>query len=258
MGKLTGKVAVITGGTGGIGKETAAVFLKEDAKVVLVDLNEDLLFTVKEELSALGEIITVQADVTNENEVESYVKTAVDAFGRIDVFFNNAGTEGKVAPIVEQRVEDFDQVMAVNVRGVFLGLKHVLPIMMKQQSGSIINTSSVAGWKGSPGVSPYVTSKHAVVGLTKTAAIEAAPANIRVNSIHPSPVNTRMMRSLEAGYRPDDAESAKAALEKAIPLGRYGETSDIAKLALFLASDDSSFISGSQYRIDGGMAASSN
>jgi 3alpha(or 20beta)-hydroxysteroid dehydrogenase len=258
MQRLLDKVAVITGGTGGIGKETAAVFLKEGAKVVLVDLCEDTLHSVKNELADFGEVVTVQADVSNEPEVEKYVNSAVQHFGRIDIFFNNAGIEGKVAPIIDQSIEDFDKVMAVNVRGVFLGLKYVLRVMMKQKSGSIINTSSVAGWKGSPGVAPYVASKHAVAGLTKTAAVEAASANVRVNSIHPSPVNTRMMRSLEAGFNPEDAQSAKTKLEKSIPLGRYGETRDIAKLALFLASDESSFISGSQYRIDGGMSAASN
>lgn len=166
------------------------------------------------------------------------------------MFFNNAGIEGKVAPITDQKIEDFDKVISVNVRGVFLGLKYVLKEMTKQGHGSVINTSSVAGLGGSPNVSPYIASKHAVVGLTKAAAIEVAHANVRVNSIHPSPVNTRMMRSLEEGLETDEASMAKA-----IPLGRYGESSDIANLVLFLASDESSFITGSQYRIDGGMAA---
>ena len=162
----------------------------------------------------------------------------------------NAGIEGKVAPIIEQNIEDFDKVISVNVRGVFLGLKYVLSVMTKQGSGSIINTSSVAGLQGSPGVSPYITSKHAVVGLTKAAAVESASANVRVNSIHPSPVNTRMMRSLEEGL-----EVEQETLAQSIPLGRYGESSDIANLVLFLASDESSFITGVQYRVDGGMGA---
>ncbi|MCU9612402.1 SDR family oxidoreductase [Caldibacillus lycopersici] len=255
MGKLDGKVAVITGGAGGIGKETAALFLKEGARVVLVDLFEDSLQKTKTELHTYGEVLTVQADVSKEADVKNYVKTTVDHFGKIDVFFNNAGIEGKVAPIVEQTVEDFDKVIAVNVRGVFLGLKHVLNVMNSQGYGSIINTSSVAGLHGSEGVSPYVASKHAVVGLTKSAALEAAHANVRVNSIHPSPVNTRMMRSLEAGFNPEDAEAVKEELAKSLPLGRYGEPSDIAKLVLFLASDDSEFITGAQYRVDGGQGA---
>ncbi|MEH7393554.1 SDR family NAD(P)-dependent oxidoreductase, partial [Bacillus sp. JJ1474] len=241
---------VITGGAGGIGKVVAERFLKEGAKVVLVDLFEESLLKAKDELASLGEVLTVQADVSKESDVENYVKKALEHFGKIDVFFNNAGIEGKVAPLVDQKIEDFDKVISVNVRGVFLGLKYVLPVMTKQGYGSVINTSSVAGLEGSPGVSPYIASKHAVVGLTKASAIEVANANVRVNSIHPSPVNTRMMRSLEDGLNVEQEDLAKA-----IPLGRYGEPSDIANLVLFLASDESSFITGVQYRVDGGMGA---
>lgn len=248
VGRLQDKVAVITGGAGGIGKVTAKRFLDEGASVVLVDLFEDALAEAKKELG--DKVLTVQADVSKEEDVQKYVDKTVEQFGKIDIFFNNAGIEGKVAPITEQKVEDFDKVIAVNVRGVFLGLQKVLPVMIKQASGSIINTSSVAGLGGSPNVSPYITSKHAVVGLTKAAAVESAPHGIRVNSIHPSPVNTRMMRSLETGLEVDEATMAKS-----IPLGRYGESDDIASLVVFLASDESTFITGSQYRIDGGMAA---
>jgi 3alpha(or 20beta)-hydroxysteroid dehydrogenase len=255
MQRLNGKAAVITGGAGGIGKETAKQFLNEGAKVVIVDLFQESLDEAKAELDSLGEVIAVQGDVTKEEDVKNYVQKAVDAFGRIDIFFNNAGIEGKVQPIAETELEDFLKVQNVNVAGAFLGLKHVLPVMNKQESGSIINTSSVAGFGGTPGVAPYVTSKHALVGLTKVAALEAAPFNVRVNSIHPSPVNTRMMRSLEAGFAPDNAEGAQEQFAQGIPLGRYGESEDIANLVVFLASDDSKFITGSQYRIDGGMAA---
>ncbi|RUL47429.1 SDR family NAD(P)-dependent oxidoreductase [Lysinibacillus antri] len=251
MGKLSNKVTVITGGAGGIGKVTAETFLKEGAKVVLVDLFQEALDKAQADLAEFGEVLTVQADVSKEADVQNYVNKTVEAFGTIDVFFNNAGIEGKVAPLVDQKVEDFDLVMNVNVRGVFLGLKYVLPVMTKQGFGSVINTSSVAGLSGSPGVAPYITSKHAVVGLTKTAALEVTSSNIRVNSIHPSPVNTRMMRSLEEGMN-----VTQEAMAQAIPLGRYGESEDIAKLVLFLASDDSTFITGAQYRIDGGMGAS--
>ncbi|MEN8701871.1 SDR family NAD(P)-dependent oxidoreductase [Bacillus infantis] len=255
MARLEGKTAVITGGAGGIGKETAKQFLNEGAKVVIVDLFQESLDEAKAELDSLGEVISVQGDVTKEEDVKNYVQKAIDAFGRIDIFFNNAGIEGKVQPIAETDLEDFLKVQNVNVAGAFLGLKHVMPVMTKQESGSIINTSSVAGFGGTPGVAPYVTSKHALVGLTKVAALEAAPFNVRVNSIHPSPVNTRMMRSLEAGFAPDNAEGAQEQFAQGIPLGRYGESEDIASLVVFLASDDSKFITGSQYRIDGGMAA---
>lgn len=255
LSRLANKVALITGGAGGIGKVTAKRFLEEGAKVVLVDLFQEPLNQAKAELEAFGEVIVIQADVSQEEDVKNYVKKTVEKFGRIDVFFNNAGIEGKVAPITEQKVEDLDKVLAVNVRGVFLGLKHVLAVMKEQGSGSVINTSSVAGLSGSPNVTPYIASKHAVVGLTKATAVEVAPYKVRVNSVHPSPVNTRMMRSLEEGFAPGQAEAAKADMEKSIPLGRYGESEDISNLVLFLASDESAFITGVQYRVDGGMGA---
>lgn len=255
MARLKGKTAIITGGANGIGKVTAEKFLKEGARVTIVDMDQQALDETKSELEKHGEIISIEANVTEEADVKKYVDQTVDKFGTIDIFFNNAGIEGKVAPLPEQTLEDFQKVLNVNVQGAFLGLKYVMPVMAKQESGSIINTSSVAGFIGSPGVAPYVTSKHAVIGLTKTAALEVADSNVRVNSIHPSPVNTRMMRSLEKGFNPDDAEGARTQQEEAIPMQRYGESEDIANLVLFLASDESSFISGSQYRIDGGMAA---
>ncbi|SES28507.1 SDR family NAD(P)-dependent oxidoreductase [Salisediminibacterium halotolerans] len=255
MARLAEKAAIITGGANGIGKATAQRFLEEGASVTIVDLDQKALDEAKSELEKHGQVIALQADVTNEADVKQYVEKTVEAFGKIDIFFNNAGIEGKVKPLPEQTLDEFQSVMAVNVDGVFLGLKYVMPIMTKQGSGSIINHSSVAGFIGSPGVAPYVASKHAVIGLTKTAALEAAESNVRVNSIHPSPVNTRMMRSLEKGFSPDHAEAVKSQLEQDIPLHRYGESDDIANLVLFLASDESAFISGSQYRIDGGMSA---
>ncbi len=250
MRRLEDKVAIITGAAAGIGKETAKLFVKEGAKVVLADLDESDLAEVKSEIDNDDKVLTVVADVSKEEEVKKYVDKTMEAFGRIDVFFNNAGIEGEVNPITEQNIENLDQVYGVNIRGVFLGLKYVLRVMKKQGSGSVINTSSVAGFDGSINVSPYIASKHAEVGLTKAAALEVADYNVRVNSVHPSPVNTRMMRSLEEGLETDEETMAQS-----IPLGRYGESIDIANLVLFLASDESTFITGSQYRIDGGMAA---
>lgn len=255
MKRMQDKVIVITGGSGGIGKEVAARFLGEGASVVLVDVDQAGLDATRAELGADDRVLAVQADVTSEADVKRYTEAAMDRFGRIDVFFNNAGIEGKVAPLEQQPIEMFDKVIAINVRGAYLGLKHVLPHMYKRGAGSVINTSSISGLQGTPDILPYVTSKHAVTGMTKVAALEAARHGVRVNSIHPSPVNTRMMRSLEAGFDPDDAEAAKKMLTSLIPLGRYGETKDIANLVLFLASDDSSFITGVNYRIDGGMGA---
>lgn len=246
------KVVLITGGTGGIGEATAKLFLAEGAKVAVVGRDDKKLEEMSKEYEG---ILTIDGDVTNEEQVKNYVNKTVEKFGRIDIFFNNAGMEGKVKPLEDQSLEDFRKVLDVNVLGVFLGLKYVVPVMRKQGGGSIINTSSVAGLMGSPGVMPYVASKHAVIGITKTAALEVAKDKIRVNSIHPSPVETEMMRSLERGFNPDDANSAKKQQEAAIPLGRYAEPEEIGKLVLFLGSDDSKFITGSEYLIDGGLLA---
>jgi NAD(P)-dependent dehydrogenase (short-subunit alcohol dehydrogenase family) len=255
MNRLSDKIALITGGAAGIGLETARLFLSEGAKVALVDLKEDALAKAADSLKDLGEVLTVAADVSDADDAARYVKATTDRFGRIDIFFNNAGIEGKVAPIQDQKIADFDKVIAVNVRGPFLGLQNVLPVMLAQGSGSVINMSSIAGLQGSPNVAPYITSKHAVVGLTRAAAIEAGPKGVRVNSVHPAPVNTRMMRSLEEGFNPGHGEEVKAGLTASIPLGRYGESADVARLVLFLASDESSFITGAQYTVDGGLAA---
>lgn len=252
--RLKGKVAIITGAAAGIGKATAELFVKHGAQVMLVDINADEL---QQTASAFNQsdVQWIAADVADEAAVKDYVAQTVAHFGRVDVFFNNAGIEGKMGPISEQSLENFDRVMAVNVRGAFLGLKYVLKEMQKQGSGSIINMSSVAGLDGTATASPYVTSKHAVTGLSKCAALEVAAQNIRVNSVHPSPINTRMMRSIEELFNPGHAEEAKKKLERGVPMQRYGESAEVANLVLFLASDESSFITGSQYRVDGGMGA---
>lgn len=255
MKRLENKVAIITGGTGGIGKATVQRFLEEGAKVAVVDISNEALKTIKSEMASLGDLLLIHADVTQEDQVRDYVKRTIESFGAVDVFFNNAGIEGKIQPLIDVSLEDFEKVQAVNVRGVFLGLKHVLPIMIKQERGSIINMSSNGGLDGTPNLSPYITSKHAVSGMTKTAALEVAKYNVRVNSVHPCPVNTRMMRSIEAGFNPNDADSARKDFSGRIPLGRYAEAMEVANLVLFLASDESAFVTGAQYRIDGGMGA---
>jgi NAD(P)-dependent dehydrogenase (short-subunit alcohol dehydrogenase family) len=175
--------------------------------------------------------------------------------GRLDVLFCNAGTEGRIAPLAEMPVEDFDRVMAVNVRGVFLGLKHALPVMQRQGSGSIIITSSVAGFKGAAHLAPYAASKHAVVGLMRSAVLEAGASGVRINTIHPSPIETRMMRAIEHGRAPGAEAAAKQMISSRIPAGRYGTADEVAATALFLASDDSRYCTGGRYSVDGGMTA---
>lgn len=252
MKKLENKVVIITGGAGSIGKITAKLFLEEGAKIMLVDLSEETLKKTVQELNSEYVKYCV-ADVSKSKQVEYYINETVRQFGKIDVFFNNAGIEGVVKPITEYPEEIFDKVISVNVKGIWLGNKYVLAQM--NDGGSIIMTSSVAGLLGFAGLSAYVTSKHAVVGIMKTTAIEAAPRKIRVNSVHPAPVNNRMMRSIEESSSAGHSEEVKKQFEATIPLGRYAEPEEIAKLVLFLASDDSQYITGTTQVIDGGMNA---
>lgn len=253
--KLKGKVAIITGAAGDLGKAIAELFLKEGAKVALVDRDEQALALFAKNSSSHGEVFTVHADVTSEKDVTNYVDEVMHKWGRVDIFVNNAGMLGKVAPLIEQTLEDYDTIMNLNVKGVFLGFKKVLPVMIQQNSGSIINTSSVSGLIGSSGNSLYSATKHAVVGLTKTAALEVGKHSIRVNSVHPAPLDSTMMKKNEEGINSDNPSEVRERISSRIPLGRYGDLSEVAKLILFLASDDSQFITGSQYRIDGGMGA---
>ncbi|KAB7731080.1 glucose 1-dehydrogenase [Rudanella paleaurantiibacter] len=252
MKKLKGKVAVITGGAGSIGKITAKLFLDEGARVMLVDLSEEALKSAADELGGSEQVAWCAADVSQSADVQQYVNQTVERFGKIDVFFNNAGIEGVVKPIEDYPEDVFDKIVAVNIKGVWLGAKYVLPQM--NDGGSMIITSSVAGINGSPFVSAYITSKHANVGIMRAVAVEAAPRKIRVNSVHPSPVDNRMMRSLEEGFAPGHGTEAKKGLEATIPLGRYAQPEEIGQLVLFLASDDSKFITGTMQVIDGGLS----
>jgi len=252
MKKLENKVAIITGAAGSIGKTTAKLFLEEGAKVMLVDVSEDSLKTSADELNS-DHVKYCVADVSKAADVEQYVKETVKLFGKIDIFFNNAGIEGVVKPITDYPEEIFDEVISANVKGTWLGNKYALPQM--KDGGSIIMTSSLSGILGSVNLSAYITSKHAVVGIMRATTIEAAPRKIRVNSVHPGPVNNRMMRSIEEGEVAGHAEEVKKHLENTIPFGRYAEPIEIAKLVLFLASDDSQYITGTTQVIDGGISA---
>ncbi len=254
MGRLKDKVAIITGGAGGIGRATASLYAAEGAKVVLVDLDRAALDEAAKSLNNAN-VSVIAADVTKAEDVERYVQETVKRHGRIDIHFSNAGIEGKVSPIVDYPDEMFDKVMAVNVRGVWLGLKNVMPIMEKNGGGSIIITSSVAGLRGYAGLSAYVTSKHAVIGLMRTAVMEGTAKGIRVNTINPSPIDTRMMHAIEEGAAPGQTGEMRAHFESLIPAQRYGTSDEVANLALFLGSDESRFISGGVYTVDGGMTA---
>jgi NAD(P)-dependent dehydrogenase (short-subunit alcohol dehydrogenase family) len=253
MDRLQGKVALITGGAGGIGVAAGKLFAAEGADVLLVDINESALRDAVESIGS-NRVSYFVADVTQAGDNDAMVACAEERYGGVDVVLANAGIEGELAPIVDYDEARFDQVLNVNVKGVFLGLKSSIPALAKRGGGSIVITSSVAGVGGGPGMSAYVTSKHAVIGLMRSAARECAAQNIRVNTVNPSPVETRMMRSIE-GMMPLDSEQAKDAMQARIPFQRYGEPEEIAKVMLFLASDDASWVSGSVYMADGGQTA---
>lgn len=254
MGRIEGKVAVITGGAGYIGRAAAKLFVAEGGDVLLVDLDEEALKSACDEIGS-NRVSYCVADVTSAADNHAMIATAEERYGGVDILLANAGVEGEVKSIVDYDEARFDQVMAVNVKGPFLGLKAAIPAITKRGGGSIIITSSVAGINGGANVAPYVTSKHAVIGLMKSAAKECAAMNIRVNTVNPSPVESRMIRSLEEGYAPGQPELMKEKMQASIPLGRYAEPEDIAKLMLFLSSDDSAFITGSVYMADGGNTA---
>lgn len=254
MQRLLDKVAIITGGTGGIGLATAKLFLAEGAQVALVDLDQGSLDAAVTDIGS-ERSIGIAADVSDADQVAAFVEATMQKFGRVDVFFANAGIEGAVQPITEYSIDDFDRVMAVNVRGVWLGLKYVIPPMAASDGGSIILTSSMGGLRGMPRVSPYIASKHAVVGIMRSAAIECARLGIRVNTINPGPIETRMIDSIQEGYAPGATQIVRDKMEASLPMRRYGVPEEVARLALFLANDESSYCTGTTFPIDGGMSA---
>ena len=254
--EFTGKVALITGGGGGIGRAAAIGFAERGAKVMVVDRDATLGEASAELVRQRGgDAKFTPADVTKSADVQNYVKATLATYGRIDCFFNNAGIEGAVAPTYEYPEDIFDAVIAVNLKGVFLGLRHVLPVLIAQKSGTVVNTASVAGLFGGPGMPAYVASKHAVLGLTKTASNDVAGLGIRVNAVCPGPVETRMMRSLESQRNAANPEMVAAAYRGTIPTGRYATPEEVANVVIYLCSDLSSQITGSHIVIDGGRAA---
>lgn len=250
---LHGKVALVTGAAGLIGRTTARLLAERGASVAAVDMAGADFSTLKSMLPQGAGLLTIEADVTDEESVKSYVAKARQEFGHIDVFFNNAGIEGTVKPMAEYPLDVFRKVMDVNVIGVFLGLKYVLPVMYEQGHGSVINTSSIAGFSGSTGMAAYNASKHAVIGLTRCAADEAGPKGIRVNTVNPGPIESRMMKSINTGQ--GNEKEAHEATAARIPQRRYGTPEEVAEMVAFLASDAASFCNGSIYCIDGGINA---
>ncbi|HUJ88623.1 MAG TPA: SDR family oxidoreductase [Syntrophorhabdales bacterium] len=252
MSSMEGKVCIVTGAAGSIGLACSRLMLREGAKVMLVDLREREL---REAASGLGSVNAdyVAADVSKSDSVRNYVEKTVAKWGKIDVLFSNAGNNHPITPVSEYPEEVFDSVMAVHVKGSFLACKYATPHM--NDGGSIIMTSSIMGVKADACICAYVTAKHALVGLMRTIAKEMAPRNIRVNTIHPGPIDNPFQRSVEERLGPILNRDAFQFFNENIPLGRHAKPDEIAKAVLFLASDQSSFTTGSMLMVDGGLTA---
>ena len=253
--RLDGKVAVITGATGGIGEATARLFVELGAKVMLVDRNPAKLAETCDRLGRGDDCATAVAQANDETAIASAIAAAVDRFGALHILIANAGTEGVCKPIEELQVEDFDEVLRVNVTGVWLAIKHAAPAIKAAGGGSIVALSSIAGVIGFPSLAAYVASKHAVFGLVKVAAMELGPANVRANAVAPGPVDNRMIQSLADQIGGGDPAGFRAFVESKIPMGRYGRNEEIAQLIAFLSSDASSYCNGALYLADGGYVA---
>ena len=253
---LKGTVALVTGAGNGIGKATCLAYAAAGARVFAVDIDGDAAQSTRDAIRAKGgEAEAFCADVSETEQTQAYIQAVMRHFGRIDCFFNNAGIEGVVASTMEYPEDVFDRVMAINLKGVFLGMKHVLPHMVEQGSGSVVNAASVGGVVGAPGLCAYSASKHAIIGLTRTAAAEVAQFGVRVNAICPSAIQSRMIDSLASMYEPDDPDSVRSQFVARNPTRRYGLPEEVAQVVLFLTSNAASFINGEALMIDGGRTA---
>ena len=251
INNLKGKVALVTGGTTGIGKETAIALADAGAKVVVSGRGEDKgKETVNSIKQAGGEATFIKADISQAAEVEALIAKTVETYGSLDCAFNNAGTEGKLAPITELTEEDLDKVIDINLKGTWLCLKYEITQMLKQGGGSIVNTSSGAGEVGMANLSPYCASKHGVMGLTKSLAIECAKQGIRINAIAPGPIDTGMPERGTANQ-----EALDNYISTFVPMDRMGTAKEVAGAVVWLCSDAAGFVTGTTLAIDGGYLA---
>jgi NAD(P)-dependent dehydrogenase (short-subunit alcohol dehydrogenase family) len=253
---MKGKVAVITGGAGMIGHAAAMSLARAGAEIMLVDINAEALARRRGAIEALGVRVETQvADVSKSSEVAAYVANAVKVFGRIDAFFNNAGIEGKLGPTHEYDEAEWDKIIAVNQKGIFLGLRHVLPVMLGQGHGAIVNTGSIASERGLAGACAYNASKHAVIGLTRTAASEVGARGVRVNAVMPGVIDTPLLEAMLRMMFDGDVAAGKRMLGKVASQERIGQPAEIGEVVTFLLSDAASFVNGAAWAIDGGALA---
>jgi NAD(P)-dependent dehydrogenase (short-subunit alcohol dehydrogenase family) len=256
MKSFQDKVALITGGSSGIGRATAIAFAREGAKVVVTSRREN---EGKETVRLIKEVgsegLFIRTDVSKEVDVKAMVEETVKAYGHLDYAFNNAGIEGNIAPLAEQTVDDYESVLGINVRGVFLSMKYEIPQMLKNGGGAIVNMSSVLGLIGFPGTALYVASKHAVLGLTKSAALEYAKSGIRINAVSPGAIETDMVDRFVGKVGVGKEGELRQQVAAMHPIGRMGKPEEIASAVLYLCSDGASFVTGQTLALDGGFTA---
>jgi NAD(P)-dependent dehydrogenase (short-subunit alcohol dehydrogenase family) len=255
MKRFENKVVLITGGATGIGLATARRFAQEGAKVVIASRNETAGQQAVADIRASGgEATFIQTDVTQEAQIEALVKQTMGTYGRIDAAFNNSGTEGTPSPLADDNEENYQKIFEVNVKGLWLSMKHQLKHMQQHGAGSIVNNASIAGLIGFPGLGLYAASKHAVLGLTKSAALENAALGIRVNAVSPAMIETDMAERVLSA-QPGNKEETIASVKSMHPIGRFGKPEEIASAVTWLCSDDASFVVGQSLTVDGGFTA---
>jgi NAD(P)-dependent dehydrogenase (short-subunit alcohol dehydrogenase family) len=256
MGRHTGRSIIVTGAAGAIGFATCEVLAREGAGLMMVDINAPRLAERAQALRATGaRVEACVADCGEEVDVKRYADATVKAFGRIDGFFNNAGVEGALAPTHEYDVAEFDRLMRVNLRGVFLGLRHVLPDMVRRGSGAVVNMASIGSERGLAGACAYNAAKHGVVGLTRTAASEVAPKGVRVNCVMPGVIETPLLLEVIEQLFPGNAQKGLEKLGQVATLNRCGRPEEVANVVSFLLSDEASYVNGAKWEIDGGALA---